>query len=190
MTKPELIRRWVLGTDGWSMPGCEVDLRVGGTYRYEWRRYRDGTRMAMGGVFREISPLERLVATEKFEELWYPGEALDTTVLVEQGGKTTMTLTVLFQVLFQSREARDSVLKSNMEQGLAASCEGLAELLATRLAGETRKAPECASGFTGRPWTSHPSPRHQLQYARADEIASWPWTLGVCVRRAALALHA
>ncbi len=131
-TKPELIRRWLLGPPGWSMPVCEVDLRVGGAYRYVWRRDENGTEMGMGGVFREIVPPERLVATERFDESWYPGEALDTTVLVEQGGKTTLTLTVLYQ----SREARDAVLKSPMESGVAAGYDRLAELLATTQAPE------------------------------------------------------
>ncbi|MGH9367901.1 MAG: SRPBCC domain-containing protein, partial [Thermoanaerobaculia bacterium] len=44
-TKPELVKRWLLGPDGWSMPVCEIDLRVGGKYRYLWRCDRDGTEM-------------------------------------------------------------------------------------------------------------------------------------------------
>ena len=125
-TKPELVRRWLLGPPGWSMPVCEIDLRVGGTYRYVWRNDH-GTEMGMGGVFREIVPPERLVATEAFDESWYPGEALDTTVLVEQDGRTTLTLTVLYE----SREARDAALKSDMERGVNASYDRLAALLAS-----------------------------------------------------------
>ena len=83
--------------------------------------------MGMGGVFREIVPPERIVSTEKFDEAWYPGEAVGTTVLVEQDGKTTITQTVLYQ----SREARDAVLKSGMERGVAASYDRLAELVAS-----------------------------------------------------------
>ena len=49
-TKPELVKRWLLGPPGWSMPVCEIDLRVGGMYRYVWRRDQDGTQMGMGGV--------------------------------------------------------------------------------------------------------------------------------------------
>src|SRR3970040_1417373 len=77
-TKPEHVKRWLLGPPGWSMPVCEIDLRVGGKYRYVWRRDSDGKEMSMGGVFREIGPPERLVATERFDDPWYPGEALDT----------------------------------------------------------------------------------------------------------------
>jgi uncharacterized protein YndB with AHSA1/START domain len=126
-TKPELVRRWLLGPPGWSMPVCEIDLRVGGTYRYVWRRDRDATEMGMGGVYREIRAPERIVSTERFDEAWYPGEAVGTLVLVEQGGKTTLTSTMLYQ----SREARDAVIKSNMESGVTASYDRLADLLAT-----------------------------------------------------------
>jgi len=49
-TKPDLVRLWLLGPPGWSMPVCEMDVRVGGTYRWVWRHDRDGTTMGMGGV--------------------------------------------------------------------------------------------------------------------------------------------
>jgi uncharacterized protein YndB with AHSA1/START domain len=125
-TKPELVKRWLLGPPGWSMPVCEIDLKVGGAYRYVWR-HADGREMGMGGVYREIVPQERLVCTELFDEAWYPGEALITTTLAEKDGRTTLTTTMLYV----SREARDSVLKSGMERGVAASYDRLAELLAS-----------------------------------------------------------
>ena len=125
-TTPELVKRWLLGPPGWTMPVCEIDLCVGGKYRYVWRN-QDGTEMGMGGVYREIVRPERLVATESFDQSWYPGEALDTTVFVEENGKTTFTLTVLYE----SRAARDAVLKSPMEQGMAAGFDRLEELLAS-----------------------------------------------------------
>jgi uncharacterized protein YndB with AHSA1/START domain len=133
LTKPELVRRWLGAFGGWSMAVCEIDLRVGGAYRYVWRN-ADGREMGMGGVFRAVEPPGRIVATEVFDESWYPGEALDTSVLVEQGGKTTLTTTVLYE----SREARDGVLKSPMETGVAASYDKLAELLASNVAQEIR----------------------------------------------------
>jgi len=133
LTRPELVRRWLLGPPGWSMPVCEIDLKVGGGYRYVWRK-DDGTQMGMGGLFREIMPPERLVATEVFDQSWYPGEAVDTTVLSEQAGRTTMTLTVQYE----SREAREAVLKSPMEEGMGVSYDRLAKLLA-ELARETAK---------------------------------------------------
>ena len=125
-TKPALVKRWLLGPPGWSMPVCEIDLRVGGAYRYVWRHDTKGDVMGMCGVYREIQAPERLVATEKFDESWYPGEAIGTLVLVEKGGQTTLTNTLQYE----SREARDAVLKSGMESGVEAGYNRLADLLA------------------------------------------------------------
>ncbi|HXL19334.1 MAG TPA: SRPBCC domain-containing protein, partial [Streptosporangiaceae bacterium] len=87
----------------------------------------NGTEMGMGGVYREIVAPERLVTTERFDDAWYPGEALNTLVLIEQGGRTTLTQTMRYE----SRDARDAVIKSNMEKGVAASYDRLADLLAS-----------------------------------------------------------
>jgi uncharacterized protein (TIGR03086 family) len=125
-TKPELLERWLLGPDGWSLVVCEVDLKVGGAYRFVWRG-PDGAEMGMRGVYREIVPPERLVSTELYDEDWTGGETLITTVLAEQGRKTTLTSTVRYA----SREARDAALSTGMEQGVAASYDRLAELLAS-----------------------------------------------------------
>ncbi len=127
-TNPELLRRWLLGPDGWTMPVCEIDLKVGGTSRFVWRG-PDGTDMGMHGVYREIVPPERIVHTELFDEDWTGGETLVTTVLHEQADRTILTTTVRYA----SREARDGTLNSGMEQGVAASYDRLAELLASTL---------------------------------------------------------
>jgi uncharacterized protein YndB with AHSA1/START domain len=124
-TKPELIKRWLLGPGGWSMPICETDFRTGGKYRYVWRNETDGSEMGMGGVYREIVAPERIVVTEVFDEAWYPGEAVDTIVLVEQNGTTTLTQTILYN----SGETRDAVLKSPMQTGMAASYDRLEKFL-------------------------------------------------------------
>jgi uncharacterized protein YndB with AHSA1/START domain len=127
LTKPELVKRWLLGPDGWSMSVCEIDLRVGGSYRYVWKRDSNGKEMGVRGVFREVVPPERLVCTEVFDDAWYPGEALITSTLTEQNGKTTLVSTVLYE----SKEARDGVLKSGAESGVAASYDRLAALVAS-----------------------------------------------------------
>jgi uncharacterized protein YndB with AHSA1/START domain len=129
-TKPELLKRWLTGPPGWSFVVCEVDLRVGGSYRFEWRN-QSGTEMGMGGVYREILPPERIVHTELFDEDWTGGETVSTLVLTEQGGKTTATNTVLYA----SKAARDGALGSGMERGMAHSYDNLADLLASALAG-------------------------------------------------------
>jgi uncharacterized protein YndB with AHSA1/START domain len=125
-TQPDLVRRWLLGPPGWTMPVCEIDLRVGGAYRYVWRKagVKD---MGMGGMFREIVSPERLVATERFDESWYPGDALDTTVFAQEGEITKVKITVLYE----SKEARDTASRSGMEQGMAAGYNRLEELLSS-----------------------------------------------------------
>jgi uncharacterized protein YndB with AHSA1/START domain len=122
-TKPELLKRW-FGPRGWSLVVCEVDLRVGGSFRFVMRG-PDGKDMGMRGVYREIAAPERSVHMESFDD--YPGESQVTTVLNEQGGKTTLTATILYP----SKEIRDMVLKSGMEHGAAESYDKLAEALAS-----------------------------------------------------------
>jgi uncharacterized protein YndB with AHSA1/START domain len=122
-TKPELLKRW-FGPRGWSLVVCEVDLRVGGGFRFVLRS-PDGREMGMRGVYREIVPPERSVHMESFDD--YPGESQVTAVLVEHGGKTTLTATVSYA----SREIRDAVIQSGMEQGAAESYDKLAELFAS-----------------------------------------------------------
>jgi uncharacterized protein YndB with AHSA1/START domain len=126
-SKPELLKRW-FGPRGWSLVVCEVDLKVGGGFRFVLRG-PDGKEMGMRGVYREIVPPERSVHMESFDD--YPGESQVTSVFVEQRGQTTLTVTVLYP----SREVRDAVIKSGMEHGAAESYDRLAELLASPVAG-------------------------------------------------------
>jgi uncharacterized protein YndB with AHSA1/START domain len=125
-TKPELVKRWLLGPPGWSMPVCEIDLKVGGRYRFVWRK-EDGTEMGMGGIYREIVAPERIVNTELFDEDWTGGETVGTLLLTERDGRTTVTQTVLYP----SQEIRDTVLKTGMADGVAVSYDRLEELLAS-----------------------------------------------------------
>jgi uncharacterized protein YndB with AHSA1/START domain len=131
-TKPELVKCW-LGPRGWSLVVCEVDLRIGGAYRFVGRG-PDGTDMGWGGIYREIVAPERIVHTESFDD--YPGESLVTTVWVEHESKTTTTITVLYP----SREVRDAVISSGMERGAAESYDKLAEMLPSRSARSCRAA--------------------------------------------------
>ena len=124
LTKPELLKRWMFGPPGWSFSVCEIDLKVGGAYRFVWSG-PGGVQMGVRGVYREVLPPERVVNTEKFDEAWYPGQAVVTNLLIEQGGKTTLTLTVFYE----SREARDIALQSPMEQGVAVGFDRLAEMV-------------------------------------------------------------
>jgi uncharacterized protein YndB with AHSA1/START domain len=117
-TSPEHVPHWLLGPEGWTMPVCEIDLRPGGSWHYGWRG-PDGTEMEMHGVFREIVPPERLVHTELWGGDW--PETLNTLVLTEQDGKTTMTCTVLYP----SKEARDAAIGTGMKEGWSASYDRL-----------------------------------------------------------------
>jgi uncharacterized protein YndB with AHSA1/START domain len=124
-TKPELVRRWLLGPPGWSMPLCEIDLRVGGKYHYRWRNDGDGTEFGFNGIFREIETPARIVTTERFDGA--EGEALNTLVLIERSGKTTLTLTMLFA----AKEARDGALATGMTDGMEASYQRLDQIAAS-----------------------------------------------------------
>jgi uncharacterized protein YndB with AHSA1/START domain len=125
LTKPELVQRWLLGPPGWTMPGCEIDLRVGGQYRYVWRN-ADGREMGMGGTFREIVRPSRIVTTELFDEDWTGGETRVTTEILERSGKSALTTTVRYA----SREAGDGAIKTGMAKGVEASYDRLEQLLA------------------------------------------------------------
>lgn len=128
-TRPELMKKWFIGPPGWSLAVCEVGKKAGDKYRYVWRG-PDGVEMGMGGVVKEFVPPERLVATERFDEAWYPGEAVDSLVFTEKDGKTTLTHTILLE----SRAARDIMLKSPMENGVSMNYNRLDEMLAGKSA--------------------------------------------------------
>ena len=87
-TKPELLRRWLLGTEGWILDVCDVDLRPGGRFRWVWKNESTGASMGLSGQYREVQAPVRLVNTEEFDERWYPGDALITLELSESGGRT------------------------------------------------------------------------------------------------------
>jgi uncharacterized protein YndB with AHSA1/START domain len=142
-SKPELLRRW-FGPRGWSLEVCEVDLRVGGGFRFILLG-PDGQKMGMRGVYHEVQPPERSVHLESFDD--FPGESRVTTVLTEHEGKTTLTATILYP----SQEVRDEVIRSGMEHGAAESYDKLAELLVV----EARSASFGAS--PPRPWDFSPS---------------------------------
>jgi uncharacterized protein YndB with AHSA1/START domain len=124
LTRPELLKRWY-GAEGWSLVLCEIDLTVGGAWRFVSRR-PNGKEVGQRGVYRQIVRPERLVNTEAWED-WNPGELLVTTVLEEREGATTLTSTVRFP----SKEVRDMLLESGMTSGLGEHYDKLAEFLAS-----------------------------------------------------------
>jgi uncharacterized protein YndB with AHSA1/START domain len=117
-TTPELIKRWWSGDRG-EVTLAEVDLRVGGKWRYVMTA-NGGFEVAFHGEYREIVPNERIVSTEVFEAM-PDGEALNTVTFTETDGRTTLTL--LMQMA--SREERDAVISSGMEHGVREQMEHL-----------------------------------------------------------------
>jgi uncharacterized protein YndB with AHSA1/START domain len=130
-TEPALVRRWMLGPPGWSMPVCEMDVREGGRYSWRWRSDADGSEFGFSGTFREVRPGEKLVHTEGYEPGdvggGYPGkEALVTVTFDEDAGVTTVTS----RVDFGSKESRDAAVKTGMTDGMEMSYQLLDRLLA------------------------------------------------------------
>ncbi len=128
MTQPDYIRQWWgnLG-EGYAVPVCEVDLRVGGSWKFV-SRHPDGEAV-FSGVYREIAPPDRLVFTEIYDA--FPeAESIVTAELSDEQGMTRLTTTMRYP----SREVRDMVLQTGMEKGAALSYDRLEEV-ATRLAG-------------------------------------------------------
>jgi uncharacterized protein YndB with AHSA1/START domain len=123
-TKPEHLKAWY-GCHTSSLVLCEVDLRVGGAYRFV-ARLDDGSEHTISGVYRDIAPPERLVFTHRFND--DPGkEALVALQFDERNGKTTMTMTALYR----SAEDRQAVLDIGVDRGMAESFERLAGHLET-----------------------------------------------------------
>lgn len=124
--RPELVRQWMLGPEGWSMPVCEIDARPGGAWRYVWRR-DNGSEMGMTGEFREIVRPTRLVYTEAWGGEW--PETLNTVVFTEDAGRTS----IITRVRYPTRRARDAVWGSGMEEGWARSYDRLDEMVKSEL---------------------------------------------------------
>ena len=123
MTRPEHVRNWWgnLG-EGYSVPVCEIDLRVGGAWRFV-NRHPNGE-AAFHGEYLEIVPPSRLAFTEIFEE--FPDSiSWVTTDLIDEDGKTRMSATVRYE----SRDVRDMVISTGMEKGAAISYDRLEDLV-------------------------------------------------------------
>jgi uncharacterized protein YndB with AHSA1/START domain len=128
MTKPEHVRSWWCCMEGFTMPVCEIDLRVGGRYRYVMLD-PGGNEIAFHGEYREVVAPERIVHTEVFEP-YDDSPALVTVTLEEHDGRTHYQA----RVLHTTKEARDMHIASGMEEGTDLAfdrLEGIARSLAT-----------------------------------------------------------
>ena len=129
-TTPELVARWWHAKRG-EVTRCEIDLRVGGRWRYVMVA-NDGTEVGFHGEYREIVPNERIVSTETYEGLpegvpEEDGTTVNTTTFTEADGRTT--LTILVQA--PSKESRDAIIASGMEDGLQDALDLLEEVAAS-----------------------------------------------------------
>ncbi len=128
-TKPDLVKRWMLGPPGWSMPVCEMDVRAGGAYRWRWRSDEDGKEFGFFGKFTEVNEPSKIVHEESYD----PGDmggamssdpAIITTEYAEANGVTTLSLTMLFS----SKETRDAAVSTGMTGGMEIGYERLDEM--------------------------------------------------------------
>lgn len=130
-TKPDLVRIWLRGYDGWSFPVCDMDVRVGGSFRWRWRSDETQQEFGFFGTYREVTPPARLV----FEEHYDPGSfgvammkepALITSVFEEGGGVTTLTVTMRYA----SKAERDDAIATGATDGMEHNYKHLDEVLA------------------------------------------------------------
>ena len=126
VTKVEHVRRWY-GCAITTMATCEIDLRVGGSYRYTMQT-PEGVQHTMTGVYREIVAPERIVHTERYETTGFTSQdALVTMTLTEQGGITTLKSVILHP----NKESRDGHLNSGFENGARETFDRLEAVLTT-----------------------------------------------------------
>lgn len=132
MVNPELLPRWMFCPPGWSWSTCEMNVRVGGKYRWAWNGPDGQLALSIWGTYKEVAPHSKIVHTERMEmgpgagcgpdgggaEPW---ELLATLEFTEDAGATLMKMTLSFD----NKMARDMALKSGMEHGMEAGYKSL-----------------------------------------------------------------
>jgi len=128
-TTPELVRRWWSGKRG-EVTICEIDLRVGGTWRYVMVA-DEGFEVGFHGEYREIVPNERIVSTEAFEGIPEPdaNATLNTATFAQTGGRTLLTVLVECP----SKVVRDAIIDSGMEGGMQEAMDKLEQVAVSLL---------------------------------------------------------
>lgn len=123
-TQPAMLRQWLGVYGGSTLEVCDMELRVGGTYRWVWR-LPDGHTMGMRGEVLDLAMGHRLALSEEFDDPWYPGHATSSIVLTETTNSTILVQTVKYE----SREARDKALATPMLRGIEAGFRTLDAVL-------------------------------------------------------------
>ena len=135
-TEPQLVQRWLLGPPGWSMPVCEMDVRVGGQYRWQWKNREDGSQFGFFGTFTEVDAPSRITHDQYFDPGSIGGTmpvddpCIVSLELSEQDGVTTLVC----NLTFVSKEARDGAVSTGMTDGMEYSYARLDGLFATKAA--------------------------------------------------------
>ena len=133
-TRPAMLRGWLGGAE-WTIDVCEVDLRVGGGYRWTWHNPK-GKQIGERGTYRELVPDVRIVAVSAFDEPWYPGNCVETIAFASEGDATVLTTTLRYD----TRAARDIALGAGLTSGVTESYERLDAVLVTSAHAESRRA--------------------------------------------------
>jgi uncharacterized protein YndB with AHSA1/START domain len=130
--EPELLRRWMSGYPGWSLPVCEMDVRAGGKYRWRWRSDEDGKEFGFHGEYKEVDAPKKVVHSEFYDPGDMGGDMGDgsvNTLRFSDDGDGRTTLTLLIQ--YNSKEARDAAVSTGMTDGMETSYQSLDALLAS-----------------------------------------------------------
>ena len=132
--EPDLLRRWCTGPPNWSMPVCEMDMRVGGKYQWRWRNDEDGMEFGFTGEVLEVEPFAKIVHTQAFD----PGNmgvsmgdepSIITVTFDESDGVTHVATTIKYA----SKADRDAALETGMTEGMESSYTRLDEVLAEEI---------------------------------------------------------
>ncbi len=131
-TEPDLLRRWMLGPPGWTMPVCEMDVRVGGKYRWRWRSDEDGQEFGFYGEFQEVALHQRLTQTQSFDPgdiggSMGEGATVVTATFEERDGVTLVSTSIRYA----SKADRDAALATGMTEGMEMSYQQLDAVLAS-----------------------------------------------------------
>ncbi len=129
--EPELMRRWCGGFPGWSMPVCEMDMSVGGQYRWRWRNEENGQEFGFTGEVLEVVPHAKIVHTQIFDAgdlgVSMGGEPSIITVTFEEADGMTNVATL---IKYASKADRDEALATGMTEGMEMNYQRLDEVLA------------------------------------------------------------
>lgn len=128
-TDPAILKKWMIGSDGWEMTRCDIDLRVGGSFRWEWTHSDSKQRFGFFGEYTEVTPPFRLSNTETFDPGTLGGDMgkpAISTVTFEGAGNGTVMIT---RITYPDKASRDMALSTGMTDGMEKSYTHLEALL-------------------------------------------------------------